>query len=402
MFHAEAIRFSFHSLRANKFRAFLTALGLVIGNASVILVVTISLTSRDYILDQIQRIGSNLIYAQYDAGNNPSMATAAADYIKIADVEAVRNQLGPRIVAATGVMNSYDRMRVQGGETDVAIIGADAEYPRVRNLDLLAGRFFDATDVAQRRRVALLMERLARKLFGSQSASVGQTIKIHGLQFTVIGTFKERTESFGLSELSGENVLIPLSVLRYFAPIERIDPLYVQAKSAADVEPLTKVVQSIIESRHRAGGRYRVDNLAAILSAARRIATVLTVVLMLVSALALVISGIGIMNIMLVTVTERTREIGLRMAVGAARRDILEQFLAEAVTISLVGGIAGIAIGVAIPLSVRYFTDEFAVPISPLSIVVAFGVSVLVGLVFGILPANRAAKLNPTEALRYE
>ena len=402
MFHAEAVRFSFHALRANKFRAFLTALGLVIGNASVILVVTISLTSRDYILDQIQRIGSNLIYAQYDAGNNRSMAAAAADYIKISDVEAVRTQLGPRIVAATGVMNSYDRMRVQGGETDVAIIGADAEYPRVRNLDLLAGRFFDATDVAQRRRVALLMERLAKRLFGSNSAAVGQTIKIHGLQFTVIGTFKERTESFGLSELSGENVLIPLSVLRYFAPIERIDPLYVQAKSAADVEPLTKVVQSIIESRHRAGGRYRVDNLAAILSAARRIATVLTIVLMLVSALALIISGIGIMNIMLVTVTERTREIGLRMAVGAARRDVLEQFLAEAVVISLTGGVAGIAIGVAIPLSVRFFTNDFSIPISPLSIVVAFGVSVLVGLVFGILPANRAAKLNPTEALRYE
>ena len=402
MFHAEAIRFSFQALRANKFRAFLTALGLVIGNASVILVVTISLTSRDYILDQIQRIGSNLIYAQYDAGNNPAMGVAAADYIKISDVDAVRRQLGDRIVAATGVMNNFDRMRVQGGELDVAIIGADEEYPRVRNLDLLAGRFFDGSDVAQRHRVALLMERLAKKLFGSQNAAVGQTVKIHGLQFTVIGTFKEKTESFGLSELSGENALIPISVLRYFSPIERVDPLYVQAKDAADVVPLTSVIQTILESRHRAGARYRVDNLAAILGAASRIATVLTIVLMLVSALALIISGIGIMNIMLVTVTERTREIGLRMAVGAARRDILEQFLAEAVAISLTGGIAGILIGVAIPLSVRYFADDFAVPISPLSIAVAFGVSVLVGLVFGILPANRAAKLNPTEALRYE
>ncbi|HEV2201230.1 MAG TPA: ABC transporter permease [Bryobacteraceae bacterium] len=402
MFHAEAVRFSFEALRANKFRAFLTALGLVIGNASVILVVTISLTSRDYILDQIQRIGSNLIYAQYDNGNSPSMAAAAADYLKIADIEAVRDRLGSRIVAATGVMNSADRMRVQGGEIDAAVIGTDQEYPRVRNLDLLAGRFFDASDVSGRRRVALLMERLARRLFGSQTAAVGQTVKLHGLQFTVIGTFKEKTESFGLSELSGENVLIPISVLRYFSPIERIDPLYVQAKSAADVEPLTKVVQSILESRHRSGARYRVDNLAAILAAARRIATVLTVVLTMVSALALIISGIGIMNIMLVTVTERTREIGLRMAVGAARRDVLEQFLAEAVVISLTGGLAGIAIGVAIPLSVRFFTDDFAVPISPLSIAVAFGVSVLVGLVFGILPANRAAKLNPTEALRYE
>ena len=402
MFHAEAIRFSFQALRANKFRAFLTALGLVIGNASVILVVTISLTSRDYILDQIQRIGSNLIYAQYDAGNNPAMGVAAADYIKISDVEAVRRQLGSRIVAATGVMNNFDRMRVQGGELDVAIIGADQEYPRVRNLDLLAGRFFDDSDVAQRHRVTLLMERLAKKLFGSQTAAVGQTVKIHGLQFTVIGTFKEKTESFGLSELSGENALIPISVLRYFSPIERVDPLYVQAKSAADVIPLTAVIQTILESRHRTGARYRVDNLAAILAAASRIAMVLTIVLMLVSALALIISGIGIMNIMLVTVTERTREIGLRMAVGASRHDVLAQFLAEAVAISLTGGIAGILIGVAIPLSVRYFADDFAVPISPLSIAVAFGVSVLVGLVFGILPANRAAKLNPTEALRYE
>jgi putative ABC transport system permease protein len=128
----------------------------------------------------------------------------------------------------------------------------------------------------------------------------------------------------------------------------------------------------------------------------------MTVVLMLVSALALIISGIGIMNIMLVTVTERTREIGLRMAVGASRRDVLEQFLAEAVAISLTGGLVGILIGVAIPLGVRYVADDFAVPISPLSIIVAFGVSLLVGLIFGILPANRAARLNPTEALRYE
>ena len=402
MFHGEALRFSFQALRANKVRTFLTALGLVIGNASVILVVTISLTSRDYILEEIQRIGSNLIYAQYEAGNNAAAATAAADYLKVADVEAVREQLGSRIVAATGVMNSFDKIRVEGREEDIAIIGSDQYYSMVRNLDLLAGRFLDASDITQRQRVALLMERLARRLYGSQSAAVGQTIKLHGLQFKVVGTFKEKTESFGLSELSGENVLIPISVLRYFAPIERIDPLYVQARSAADVEPITGIVKSILEARHRAGAKYRVDNLVAILSAARRIATVLTIVLTMVSALALVISGIGIMNIMLVTVTERTREIGLRMAVGANRRDVLEQFLAEAVTISMAGGLAGILIGVAIPLGVRYFTDEFAIPISPISVVVAFGVSLLVGLTFGLLPANRAARLNPTEALRYE
>src|ERR1700742_3716526 len=146
MSHFEALRASVEALRANKFRAFLTALGLVIGNASVILVVTISLTSRDYILDQIQRIGSNLIYAQYDGGNNPAMGSSDADYIKITDVEAVRDQLGSRIVAATGVMNNYDRMRIEGREEDVAIIGTDAYYPVVRNLALLAGRFVDSSD----------------------------------------------------------------------------------------------------------------------------------------------------------------------------------------------------------------------------------------------------------------
>jgi putative ABC transport system permease protein len=145
-----------------------------------------------------------------------------------------------------------------------------------------------------------------------------------------------------------------------------------------------------------------VNNLNSILDTARQIAGILNVVLIIVSAIALIISGIGIMNIMLVTVTERTREIGLRMAVGAARRDILEQFLAEAVLISMVGGLAGILIGVAIPLSVQLFTDQFAIPISLLSIAVAFTVSLGVGLVFGMLPASRASRLNPTEALRYE
>jgi putative ABC transport system permease protein len=399
--HLEAMRSSLAALRANKVRSFLTALGLVIGNASVILVVTISLTSRDYILSAIQRVGSNLIYANYEAGNN-SASIADADYIKTADVDAIRDQLGSRIVAATGVMNSFDRMRVEGHEEDVSIIGSDQYYPLARNVDFLAGRFFDAIEVTQRDHVALLIEKLARRLFGSQAAAVGRTVKLHGLEFTIIGTFKEGADTFGNSEITSNTVLIPITVLKYFARVERIDPLYIQVRNQTDVEQCTKSVQTILESRHRPGARYSVNNLNSILDTARQIAGILNVVLIIVSAIALIISGIGIMNIMLVTVTERTREIGLRMAVGAARRDILEQFLAEAVLISMVGGIAGILIGVAIPLSVRFFTDEFAIPISPLSIAVAFTVSLGVGLVFGLLPASRASRLNPTEALRYE
>ncbi|MEP6961378.1 MAG: ABC transporter permease, partial [Acidobacteriota bacterium] len=257
----EALRFSVQSLSANKIRTFLTALGLVIGNASVILVVTISITSRDYILDQIRGIGSNLIYAQYEAGTNTS-TKVDADLIKLSDVEAVRQQFGSRLVAATGIMTNYDRLLIAGKEQDISVIGSDEQYQPVRNLILLAGRFMDASDVALRHKVAMLTPKLANRLYGGQLPAVGQIIKLHGLQFTVIGTFKERTETFGQSEVTEETVLIPITVIRYFTPVERIDPMYVQARLPDDVPALTGLIKSLLESRHRSGARYRVENLA--------------------------------------------------------------------------------------------------------------------------------------------
>jgi putative ABC transport system permease protein len=397
----EALRFSLQSLRASPVRSFLTSLGMLIGNASVILVVTISQTSQDYILEQIRGLGSNIIYAYFETGSQAA-SKSQADFIKQTDVNAVRSELGSRIVAATGVMSNTDRILINGKEQDVKVIGSDQYYKSVRNLVLLAGRALDANDVEMRSRVALLTEKLAVRLYGSQPSAIGQPLKIYGLPFTVIGTFKERVESFGQSEVSKESILIPITVLRYFTEIERIDPLYVQAKTPQDVEAITLVVRQILESRHRQGAKYTVENLAAILSTAEQIGIILEIVLILVSAIALIISGIGIMNIMLVTVTERTREIGVRMAVGASRREILSQFLAEAMLISLVGGLAGIAIGTAIPYSVHFFEPSLEIPISRASILVAFVVSCLVGVVFGMLPAVRASRLSPTEALRYE
>jgi putative ABC transport system permease protein len=401
MYFGESLRFSLQALNANKVRSFLTALGLVIGNASVILVVTISITSRDYILDQIRGIGSNLIYAQFSAGTN-SATQVDADFIKLADVRAVRQQFGGQMIAATGVMTNYGRVLINGKEQDVRVIGSDDQYPLVRNMKLLSGHFMDQNDVEQRQKVAMLTEKLAQKLFGSTAVAVGQVLKLYGLRFTVIGTFKERTGTFGLSEITDETVLMPITVIRLFTPVERIDPLYVQARYSSDVRRLTAAIKQVLESRHRAGAKYDVLNLSGILEAAQKIALVLTLVLVMVSAIALLISGIGIMNIMLVTVTERTREIGLRMAVGASRKAVLEQFLTEAVVLSVAGGLIGILIGISIPLSVRFLTDQIRVPISLMSIVVAFGVSMVVGVVFGMLPANRASQLNPTEALRYE
>jgi putative ABC transport system permease protein len=398
----EALSFSVQALRQNPVRSLLTGLGMVIGTASVILVVTISLTSQNYILEQIEGVGSNMIFASYEVGTQQSNAEITADFIKIADVRAVRDQLASRIVAATGIESNYDAIFINGKEERLLVIGSDEYYKPVRNLQVLSGRFIDAGDLEQRQKVALLTEKLAKRLFDSLEGALGQTMKLHGLQFTVIGTFKEKVESFGQSELNAETVLIPITVQQYFMRVERIDPLYVQVRAPDDVDAVTLQVKQILESRHRAGSTYKVENLTGILNAAKSISRILSVVLVLVSAIALIISGIGIMNIMLVTVTERTREIGLRMAVGASRREIMLQFLTEAILISLCGGMLGIAAGVAVPLSVQLFVENLLIPVSTWSIVIAFSVSTLVGLIFGILPASRASRLNPTEALRYE
>lgn len=397
----EAINFSLQALKANRLRTFLTALGLIIGNASVILVVTISLASKDLILDQIRGIGSNLVYANYQAGGQ-NAAQVQADFVKLADVQALRDSLGNAIIAASAVMNTNDQIVVSGKIREVTVNGVDEDYARVRNIIILRGRSLDQSDMVLREHVAMLTDKLAIRIFGSQDAAIGQTVKISQLQFTVVGTFREKTSTYGQGEITDETILIPISVMRYFLQYERIDPVYLQVRNAADVPAVSDRVAAILQKRHRAGAQYNVQNLKAILDTAESIATVLTIVLVIVSAIALLISGIGIMNIMLVTVTERTREIGLRMAVGASRREVLVQFLVESVLISLAGGMVGIVIGLLLPLSVRLLTSQVRVPISPLSILVAFAVSFTVGVGFGLLPARRASQLNPTEALRYE
>ena len=399
MVFGEALRFSAQALRANPVRSILTGLGMVIGTASVILVVTISLTSRDYILEQVQGIGSNIIFAYY--ANAGGSAVADADYVKMSDVQAIRQDLTGDIIAATGVMSNFDRILIGGKEQDVKVIGSDQDYQPVRNIIISSGRFLDESDLTMRTKVALLTDQLATRMFGGRAAALSQTVKLYGLTFTVIGTFHEKVETFGQSEVERDTILIPITVLRYFTPVERIDPLYVQVRSPQQVDRIATRVQQILEARHRPGARYRVETLTAILTAAKNISLILSLVLVLISAITLVISGIGIMNIMLVTVTERTREIGVRLAVGAAPREILLQFLVEAVMVSLSGGLIGILVGIALPLSARLFAD-IRIPISWIAIAVAFGVSCLVGLIFGMLPANRAAHLHPTEALRYE
>src|SRR5258708_15340388 len=305
MFFSEAVRFSWQALRANPVRSLLTALGMVIGTASVILVVTISLTSRDYILEQVQGIGSNIIFAYY--ANAGGSTVADADYIKMADVETIRHEVTSDIVAATGVMSNFDRILIGGKEQDVKVIGTDQDYQPVRNIVISSGRFLDENDVILRSKTALLTDQLATRMFGGRAAALSQVVKIYGLEFTVIGTFHEKVETFGQAEVERDPILMPITVLRYFTPVERIDPLYVQVRSAMEVDRVAVRVQEILEARHRPGARYRVDTLTAILTAAKNISLILSAVLVLVSAVTLIIFRIRILNIMLGTLTRPTR-----------------------------------------------------------------------------------------------
>jgi len=266
---------------------------------------------------------------------------------------------------------------------------------------LLAGRFFDAQDEQARNKVALLQEKLAQRLYGSPDAAIGESLKLNGLPFTIIGTFKERVETFGMSEVTEDSIVIPYTVSRYFTETPSVKQIYFTVADTADVPRVTTEARRIIQSRHRAESVYSVNNLSQLLSLAAKSANALTLVLLLIAFVVLLVSGIGIMNIMLATVSARIREVGIRKAVGATNREIRVQFLAEAIFISLAGGIIGIAIGLALPFSVRFLTD-YRLPISGWSALIAIVVSTLVGVLFGTVPATRAAHLDPVESLRYE
>ncbi|HKV82844.1 MAG TPA: ABC transporter permease [Candidatus Sulfotelmatobacter sp.] len=397
---SEILNFVFDSFCSNKLQFTLTALAMAVGTASVILVATIGLTGKQYILRQLQSIGTNMISAEYQGGSNRIDSTP--DPMTIEDVRAVREQVSS-VVAASPTVALVDRISIGGGkQSDILVLGVDPEYTRVRNLKLLAGRFFDAEDSSGHNKVGVITEKLAQKLYGSSLPAIGQIVKLSGgLPFTVIGVFKESVDTFGQSEIQEDTMLIPYTVSRFFTPTNAVYEIYFSAATPQDVVPATEAIRRVLRSRHRAESVYNVQNLTQLLSVAGKIADALTLILMLVAFVTLLVSGIGIMNIMLATVTSRIREIGIRKAIGATNREIRFQFLAEAIVISVTGGIAGIVAGLAIPYSVRFFTD-FRLPISGLSAIIAIFVSSIVGMIFGTIPATRASQLDPVESLRYE
>jgi putative ABC transport system permease protein len=401
MLFSEIAKLAVDSFRASKVRFALTALGMVIGTASLILVVTIGLTGKQYILNQIQAIGANMIYAYYQGGSQTTAASTLNDFLTADDLRAVKEQV-PGIQASSVMLQLNDRISAGGGkERDILVLGVNPEYRQVRNLVILAGRFFDEDEERMRAKVALVTYQFAARLYGTQDAAIGQNIKISGLPFTIIGTFKERVETFGQSEIAEDTILIPYRVGRYFTGTDAVKQIFWSTGDASEVPKATEMIRKVLQSRHRPESVYNVENLTQLLTVGAQTANALTVVLLLISTVTLIVSGVGIMNIMLANVRSRIREIGIRKAVGATRQEIRLQFLTEAVFISLSGGLLGTVIGLSVPISVRVLTD-YRIPISGLSVIIAITVACMVGVIFGTLPATRAAQLDPVEALHYE
>ncbi|HEY4052142.1 MAG TPA: ABC transporter permease [Terriglobales bacterium] len=396
----EIMSFAYDTFCSNKVRFMLTALGMVIGTASLILVVTIGLTGKQYVLNQIQGIGANLIYAEYEGGAQ-RITNTAPDPLTVDDMQAADEQVS-EIVSASPVVTLSERIAVgDGKERDIQILGVYPQYRNVRNLVVASGRFFDQQDEQSHTKAGLVTEKWALEIYGSAQAAVGKVIKLSGLPFTIIGTFHERVDTFGQSEVTTNTLLIPYSVARYFTDTPTVKLIYFSVADPSMVATATEQVRHVIQSRHRAESVYNVTNLVQLVSVAEKTANALTMVLLAVAAVVLLVSGIGIMNIMLATVSARIREIGIRKALGATNREIRFQFLSEAVLISVGGGLIGVVIGLAVPYSVRFLT-EYRLPVSGLSAIVAIVVSSLVGILFGTVPATRAAKLDPVESLRYE
>jgi len=395
----ETLSVAVDALRANKVRAVLTSIGVIIGSASIVLVVTVALTSRKYVISQIEAVGSNLVWAEMV--RTPDKVQPLSHRLTLADM-AVLKETVPGVVTVAGIVDMPMTVVVEGRTRPVALIGVTDGYQQIRRLLVLRGRYFDEGDMQAHSKVCLITQDLALRVFGVDNP-IGQSIRMGELTFTVIGVFRERVATFGLTELQKESVLIPQPLMKYYTGQDVLNVLYAQALSPEDVNNLARLMTRLLKSRHPVEAEYDVQTLTAIVGAARTISEALTVVLLVIACIALLISGIGIMNIMLVTVRERTREIGIRKAIGAPRTDIMGQFLIEAFLISGGGAVIGVLIGIAIPVGVQQLLPgNLRVPISGTSVIVAFMVSCVTGLFFGWLPASQAAKLDPVESLRYE
>lgn len=384
------------AILANRMRSFLTILGIVIGVTSVILLISLVSGLKTYITNQIQGLGANLlIVIPGRIGGARSPGGVQANRLEYLDATNLRTKLqGEAEVSAAIQRNATLKF---GNKTDhgVAIFGVEATYPKVISIKLTQGRFFNQSEQQSLRKAAVIGTTVKTNLFG-EGKVLNQTIDVAGIKYAVVGVLGPRGAIFGID--LDNSIYIPISLAQRQFGIDKLNTIYISANSAESVKEIQTKATNLLKKR-LSEDEFTVQTQEQTLSTISQITGVLTAALGGIAAISLIVGGIGIMNIMLVSVTERTREIGLRKAVGAKPSDIRNQFLIEVITLSGLGGIIGIVLGIGISLLIgRFFTTTI-----PLwSVALSFGFSMLVGVVFGVAPAIRAARLDPISALRYE
>ena len=398
---------TYSALTANKVRTSLTMLGIIIGIASVISMISIGQGAQSSIQSSIQSIGSNLLQvtpgAQRTPGVQVSTGRGASRTLLTADATAITQSVtGVKAVAPD--LSSRYQVTAKGTNTNTSVDGVTAAYTDVRNVSIDLGNFITDQNNKTLARVAVLGPTARDDLFGVGTDPTGQVIKINGMQFNVVGVTKAKGGSgFGSQD---DMIFIPLSsAQKFLAGADYVSTISVEADSADIMTQVQADITNLLLTRHKisdpTAADFTVFNQSDIVATASSVTSTFTLLLAAVAGISLVVGGIGIMNMMLTTVTERTREIGLRKAIGAKSKDISLQFLIEAVSMTFVGGIIGVALGWGVGYIVTYL-GIIQTSISLMSVFLAFGVSAGIGIIFGYYPARRASKLNPIEALRFE
>jgi putative ABC transport system permease protein len=398
------------ALKANKLRSALTMLGIVIGVAAVIAMVAIGSGATARIQQQIQSIGSNVIIVMSGSltSGGIRLGSGASQNLTVDDAKALAAEC-PAVESASGTVRGGAQIVYGNANWATSIQGVTPEYLTIRDYSLQAGQPFTSQDVDAATKVALLGSTVATNLFGDANP-VGQVIRIKNVPFTVTGVLTAKGQS-PTGQDQDDTVIIPLSTAKRKvlggsqANMNAVNTIMVQARGQTQMKEAERQATDLLRQRHRLlpgqEDDFTVRNLEEVFAAQESSSRVMSILLAAIASVSLIVGGIGIMNIMLVSVTERTREIGIRIAIGAKKADIRTQFLVEAVTLSLAGGVIGILIGVSASALISYFA-QWSTLISPIAIALAFGFSAMVGVFFGWYPANKAAALDPIIALRYE
>ncbi len=398
---------TYSSLTVNKVRSGLTILGIVIGIGSVIAMVSIGQGAQSSIETSIQSIGSNLLLVMPGAQRGPGVQVSAgrgsAQTLTQEDADAIIKDITSAKAVAPEISRRY-QVTSPGKNTNTQVVGTVSAYPGVRNVEVDQGSFISDQNVRSIAKVAVIGPTVRDDLFGSDTIPIGQTIRINKVDFKIVGITKAKGGSgFGSQD---DMIFVPLSTAqRFLAGDTYVTTISIQAENQETMTDMQQQVTDLLVSRHHISDPqlkdFNVLNQSDIVATASSVTSIFTILLSAIASISLLVGGIGIMNMMLTTVTERTREIGLRKAIGAKKSDISTQFLAESVMLTFLGGVFGVILGWLLALAVSQFAS-IATQISYNSILLAFGVSAAIGIVFGYYPARRAASLNPIEALRYE